>query len=121
MLTEIMIVDDDKDTRDVLSVALSAEGYSVRVADSLIAALALLKDSQSSTACMLLDYNLPGMPLDDFMGDVRALSPLTAVILISAINSAGEKAEKYGIKHFIPKPIDFDDLRLVMKKAMGED
>ena len=43
---------------------------------------------------MLLDYNLPGMPMVDFLTQVSNLAPKMAVILISAVDNVAEKAEK---------------------------
>lgn len=108
-----LVVDDDKDIRDMLSVALSAEGWLVQTTDTLLGAISILTQ-KNDIHCMLLDYNLPGMPMEDFLRQVRGFAPSLGVILVSALDTVAEKAEKYKISFYLGKPIDFDELRKAM-------
>jgi DNA-binding NtrC family response regulator len=114
----ILVIDDDKDIRDMLSVSLASSGYDVRASDSLLAGLEVLNEICSSAACMLLDYNLPGMPMDDFLAKVKSTCPTIGIVVISAVDHAEEKAKKHGIPHFIQKPLVLDTLRKTINDAI---
>ena len=103
----------------MLSAVLSAEGSVVQTTDSLLGALNIL-NLNIEIALMFLDYNLPGMPMPDFLTEVRAIAPKIGIILISAADHVAEKAQKYGIKYYLGKPIDFDELRKVMSASLAD-
>jgi len=113
-----LIVDDAEDIRDVLAKALSLEGWVIQSTDSLLGALTIVENN-SDLDCMLLDYNLPGMPLEDFLQKFRAFCPQTAIVMISAVDELEEKAAKYAVPHFLQKPLDFDALRKAMSAALA--
>jgi DNA-binding response OmpR family regulator len=69
---------------------------------------------------MLLDYNLPGMPMTDFVTQVRAIAPDTGIVLCSATYRVFEKADKIGLKHCLGKPFDWDELRTAMEACLAE-
>ena len=117
-MNTILVVDDDPDTRDFLSVALSAEGSVVQTTSTLLGAIDILK-ANSEIDCMLLDYNLPGMPMEDFLTAARGISPKIGIVLISAADKVGERAAKVGLKHFLGKPFQVDELRKIMKECVA--
>lgn len=103
----------------MLSVALSAEGSAVQTTDSLLGALNIL-NLNVAIELMLLDYNLPGMPMPEFLTEVRVIAPKIGIILISAADHVAENAQKYGIKYYLGKPLDFDELRKVMSARVAD-
>lgn len=116
-MKNVLIVDDCADTRDMLTTALSIEGWMVQSTDSLLGALTIAEHNPEINV-MLLDYNLPGMPMEDFKKRFDALSPKTGVILISAVNELAEKAQKFGYPHYLSKPIDYEQLRVLMNACL---
>lgn len=116
MTNRILIVDDDPDIRDFLKVGLTADGWDVQVTDSFYGALGVL-DLDTSISCMLLDYNLPGMPIEDFLQKVRNLCPQINIILMTAADRVADKAKKLGLKRYLPKPFDFTVLRNVLHEC----
>ena len=118
-MKNVLVVDDDKDIRDMLSVALSAEGAVIQTTDSLLGAINILEHN-SEIEIILLDYNLPGMPMEEFLKQARVLASKTGIVLISAVEKVAEKAAKIGLKHYLGKPFDLDDLRLVMGACLAE-
>ena|ERR1043165_8300320 len=112
----VLIVDDDPDIRDALSVALVADGYLIKATASLLGATTIM-EQEPTLDYMLLDYNLPGMPLQDFLARAETLHPRMAVVLISAIDNLAEKAARYKVKQYLPKPFDFERLRQMLKKV----
>ena len=117
MEKNVLIVDDVADIRDMLTVALSAEGFLVKTTDSLYGALHILQQ-ESCIDCMLLDYNLPGMPMEDFLKQIRDVAPKIGIVLISAVERVAGKAERLGIATYLGKPFDFDQLREAMEQCL---
>jgi two-component system, OmpR family, response regulator len=104
----ILIVDDDPDTRDVLELALSLEGYHVEgVPDCIQAVRALV---QMNPDVILLDYRLNGSSPQEFMSELRGRSLSTPVILISGEKCCAERAIALGIDYHLSKPFELDSL-----------
>jgi len=118
MSSAILIVEDDADTRDMLVRHLSAEGYSVKATDTLYGALHILHHNHD-VGCMLLDYNLPGMAMQEFLTQLQDVQPKLEIVLMSAADKVGEKAERFGFKHYIGKPLDFDRLRTMLSESFA--
>jgi DNA-binding NtrC family response regulator len=109
-----LIVDDDTDTRDMLCIALTAEDWLCQTTSDLFGALHVLTEK---TSVMLLDYNLPGIPMEDFIEKVKAINPRLKIVLISGIEDVGGKAKALGIALHLGKPFEFARLREVMSAA----
>src|SRR4051812_33994516 len=68
----ILVIDDDPDILDVVSLVLSSEGYSVRTAHDRDEGLALLSNHYHPDA-LLLDWAMPGLAIEPFLNEVRKL------------------------------------------------
>ena len=114
----ILIVDDDRDTRDGLARALSGAYRTVVAADAESAMAALAADP--SIALMLSDVRMPGADGVSLMKAAKAAHPHLAVILLTAYGSidAAVAAMKDGADDFIAKPVDLDQLELRVEKEM---
>jgi DNA-binding response OmpR family regulator len=78
---EILVVEDDQRIGSSLARALQGQGYSVKWARSGTAALELL---DPSTAFVILDLGLPDVDGVDLCRTVRAQSPSTQVLILTA-------------------------------------
>ena len=116
MTRSVLIVDDDADIRDFLRVALKADGWDAQVTDSFYGALGAL-DADNSISCMLLDYNLPGMPIEDFLKQARSACPPLTIILMTAADRVADKAKKLGLKKYLAKPFNFTVVRNVLQEC----
>jgi DNA-binding response OmpR family regulator len=111
----IIIVNDDQDTRELLGDWLTFEGYSVRLAATAGQALALAEDDPP--VCMLLDLGLP-----DFDGSVladmlrRRYGQDLVLIAITGRDSDEAKAlaDKVGIDLVLTKPVGTEDLQRLL-------
>lgn len=114
----ILLVDDDDSLRRVMQIQLEEAGYSVGTAPDAEAALAAL-DSRSY-ALVITDFLMPGMSGLDLLHRIRAQSPDTLVILISAFGTiqGAVAAMRAGAFDYITKPIDYEELVLLLKRAM---
>jgi DNA-binding NtrC family response regulator len=116
-LPTILIVDDDKNTRDGLARALK-NGYEVLLAENAERALELLRDRDVDV--MLSDVRMPGM--DGLTLLQRALAQRRGLIgiLLTAYGSVetAVDAMKRGAYDFLMKPVNLDHLDLLLKRAL---
>ena len=115
----ILIVDDEKPTRDVLARALS-RSYDCTTAPDAETALAILRE-RPETALLLTDYKMPGMNGRELVKAARLVSPSIACILVTAFGEIelAVEAMKDGADDFVTKPVtDLDELELRIGKAI---
>jgi DNA-binding response OmpR family regulator len=118
----ILIVDDDVDTRDVVNLTLSSRGYSVKTAESLYGALDILKQrGEEKIGLILLDWNLPGMPVREFLAEVDKICPNVPIALSTAAYRVQDKAKQCGLKFWLPKPIFPDDLVALVEHVLNSN
>ncbi len=114
----ILVVDDDKNTRDGLQRALQRH-YAVRTAESAEAALALLAEGPVADV-MLSDLRMPGTDGLGLLRRVNAQFPQTVCILLTAYGSVETAVEamKQGAYDFLTKPINLDHLDMLVARAI---
>ena len=114
----ILIVDDDKNTRDGLQRALQRH-YTVKTAESADAALAIL-GGESAVDVMLSDLRMPGTDGLGLLRRVNAQHPQTLCILLTAYGSVETAVEamKQGAYDFLTKPINLDHLDMLVARAL---
>lgn len=107
----ILLVDDLADNLFLLKTFLESEGYQVQVADSAVAALALLKASPSDL--ILLDVMMPQMNGYELTRLIRQNDQLRSIpiILVTAhLETCRIKGLAAGATDFVRKPLDFEAL-----------
>jgi two-component system, sensor histidine kinase and response regulator len=104
---KILIVDDSSSNILLLQNFLEDEGFVIQVANSGKEAIKRLQDFDPDL--ILLDLMMPGLNGIDVMKSVPKVIP---VIMISANKDPKlvEEAKASGIKSYIQKPIDFDEI-----------
>jgi signal transduction histidine kinase len=117
METTILLVDDEPDIRDVLSLTLSDMGCQVYEAENGDEALRIFKDVQPSM--VMTDIKMPGMDGIELLQKIKHENPETEVIMITghgdmdlAIRSLKNEATD-----FVTKPINVDALEIAVKRA----
>ena len=119
MAIDILIVDDEKDIRDLVAGVLSDEGYECRTAGDSRAALAAVDERRPSL--VLLDVWLHGSPMDglEVLDAIKAREPDLPVIIFSghgnidtAVSAIGR-----GAMDFIEKPFEAERLLLLVGRA----
>jgi len=113
----ILIVDDEKNTRDGLARALRRT-YEVRIAVSGSAALQIL--SEESVDVMLNDLRMPVMDGMTLMQRALASSPDLTCILLTAYGSmeTAVEAMRHGATDFLTKPVNLEELELVLQRVL---
>ena len=122
MKSKVLIVDDDQEIRTQLKWALSGD-YDLSFAESRVQAIEQFKSFQPSIS--LLDLGLPPRPHESDEGlatlsDLMAVNPLTKVIVVSGQSEKNNaiQAVAGGAYDFLCKPIDLDELKLVLRRCM---
>jgi two-component system, NtrC family, nitrogen regulation response regulator NtrX len=120
MASDILIVDDEADIRDLVAGILEDEGYSARTARNSDEALGAIASRRPSL--LFLDIWLQGSKLDglQLLGEVRGEHPELPVVMISGHGNieTAVSAIKLGAYDFIEKPFKADRLVLVANRAL---
>jgi two-component system, OmpR family, phosphate regulon response regulator PhoB len=104
-----LVVDDEPDIRDVISVALSIQGYHVESAANRDAALRMISKNGPPDV-IFLDYFMPGLTIEEFLHALKTLAPKVKVVLVTAANDPARTAKDLELDEFIAKPFSLYDL-----------
>jgi DNA-binding NtrC family response regulator len=117
-LYRILIVDDEESQREQLAGFLKKQGFSVVTAESGPQAMSLCEDKSFEVA--LVDLKMPGMDGVELLGKLRELNPEIQVIMMTAYGSVETAVEamSLGAYHYVSKPINLDELKLNISKAL---
>ncbi len=117
----ILVVEDEPGLRDYLQDLLMSEGYKVLTAQDGERAISIFIDS-SDINLVLSDIGLPKIGGIDLLGTVKMINPKTRVILASGFLEEDErrKMEEKGVKAFIQKPYQRDELLKKIRSALDE-
>jgi two-component system response regulator PilR (NtrC family) len=117
----ILIIDDEPSMRDMLSIMLVREGYDVQVAESRAAAARVL--GAGPLDAVITDVKLPDGDGIEILRHVKAGSPETAVIVMTAFGSTqtAVAAMKLGAHDYLVKPFDVDELKIVLRNALERE
>jgi len=119
-MTSILIVDDERDIRELIGDILRDEGYTVRLAGNSDACMAEI--NAEPPALMILDIWLKDSRMDgiDILKTVRRSNPDVPVVIISGHGNIeiAVAAIKQGAYDFIEKPFNIDQLMVVVARAM---
>jgi two-component system nitrogen regulation response regulator NtrX len=119
-MTNILIVDDEKDIRDLIGDILKDEGYSIRLAGNSDDCMAEINDEVPSL--MILDIWLKDSRMDgiDILKSVKRDNPDVPVVIISGHGNIeiAVAAIKQGAYDFFEKPFNIDQLMVVVSRAM---
>ena len=114
-MSDILIVDDERDIRELVADILKDEGFETRLAANSDEAIAALNDHPP--ALMVLDIWLKDSRMDgiDILKQVKRNNPDVPVIIISGHGNIeiAVAAIKQGAYDFIEKPFNIDQLMVV--------
>jgi DNA-binding NtrC family response regulator len=115
---KILLVDDESSSREPLTLLLKKSGYLVKGAATGHEATQLLASDQFNI--IITDLFLPDSNGIDILKEAKRLSPAMEVILITGYASAetAVKAMKEGAFDYITKPVNIDELKTILDKAV---
>ncbi len=119
-MSDILIVDDERDIRELISDILEDEGYTTRLAGNSEEAMTEINDEPPSL--LILDIWLKDSKMDgiDILKTVKRDNPDVPVVIISGHGNIeiAVAAIKQGAYDFIEKPFNIDQLLVVIRRAM---
>ncbi len=119
MALDILIVDDERDIRELVAGVLSDEGYGCRLAADSTAALAAIDERRPSL--VLLDVWLHGSPMDglEVLDEIKKREPELPVIIFSGHGNidTAVSAISRGAMDFLEKPFEAERLLLLVERA----
>ncbi|WP_068076467.1 nitrogen assimilation response regulator NtrX [Novosphingobium lentum] len=119
MALDILVVDDERDIRELVAGVLSDEGYGCRTAGDSTAALAAIDERRPSL--VLLDVWLHGSPMDglEVLDAIKAREPELPVIIFSGHGNidTAVSAISRGAMDFLEKPFEAERLLLLVERA----
>ena len=119
-MSDILIVDDERDIRELISDILEDEGFATRLAGGSDEAMAAI--NAEPPALMILDIWLKDSRMDgiDILKAVKRDNPDVPVVIISGHGNIeiAVAAIKQGAYDFIEKPFNIDQLLVVIRRAM---
>jgi CheY-like chemotaxis protein len=117
--TSILVVDDDRDTCASLSDILSDLGCTEDTAHDGFTALELSERNPYGLA--LIDYKMPGMDGVELYGHLKQVQTETVGVLVTgfAADATIQAAVRAGMRHVLPKPVDFGQLIPLVEDVAG--
>ncbi|HEY3353978.1 MAG TPA: sigma-54 dependent transcriptional regulator [Polyangia bacterium] len=114
-----LVVDDEQSMREFLGICLRRAGHDVVVAATAEAAMAELADGRGFDLA-ITDLKLPGKSGLDVLDAVKARSPETPVIVVTAYATpeTAISAMKRGAYDYLTKPFKVDEIGLVIARAL---
>ena len=120
MISDILIVDDEADIRDLISGILEDEGHSTRLAKNSDEALAAVEERKPHL--VILDIWLQGSRMDglEVLNQVKKRHPDLPIVIISGHGNVetAVTAIKLGAYDYVEKPFKADRLLLITARAL---
>jgi len=115
----ILVVEDGRTQREMLCGFLRDEGYSVACAEN--GEDALMKLREEGFDLVLTDYKMPVMDGMALLQAAKELNPEVDVVVMTAFGTVetAVSAMKAGASDYISKPIDLDELQLLIERISG--
>ena len=115
---QILVVDDDKNTRLLLKAVLEAENYTVFTAENGVAALELM--DRNHIDLVVLDIMMPQMDGYEFTKMLRAADNNLPILMVSAKQLPSDKKQGFlvGTDDYMTKPIDEEEMLLRIKALL---
>lgn len=115
----VLVVDDEKNQREIYTLILEDDGYQVTTAQSGEQALRFARENQFDL--VLTDYMMTGMDGLTLLGELLKHDPSIMVVMMTAHGSVEsvKEALRGGAFDYLEKPIDRDQLLKVVENALG--
>ena len=112
---KILIAEDDAIFRDAMERLLENSGYETRSYSCGKEAVARLGEEVFDI--LITDFQMPGMDGLELIRKARNMDPTMAMILVTGVppEDLGDRLKKSRLDAFFPKPLDWQELSLLLK------
>jgi len=114
----VVVADDEQSARTALGTLLEEEGFEVLLAEDGTGALARVQESAPDI--LVTDLRMPGFDGIELLRRAREVDPSLIVVLMTAhadVETA-VRAMKEGAEHYLTKPVQIDELVVVLRRAL---
>ena len=114
----ILVVDDERSMRELLTIVLRREGHHVLLAETSEVALAVLE--RETVDVLISDIRMPGMNGVELLRAAKRLDPDIVGIMITAFASTETAIEalRLGAYDYLTKPFDVEELKAKVRNAL---
>ncbi|MBY0431588.1 MAG: response regulator, partial [Rhodospirillales bacterium] len=118
-VSTILVADDDRGIRTVLSQALGRAGYEVRTTGNAATLWRWVSDGEGDL--VITDVVMPDENGLDLIPRIKKIRPDLRIIVMSAQNTllTAVKAAQRGAFEYLPKPFDLKELVSVVQRALS--
>ncbi|MBE2289238.1 MAG: sigma-54-dependent Fis family transcriptional regulator [Chitinophagaceae bacterium] len=119
-MRKILVVDDDKDMRLLLTRFLTKHGFETFNADSGAVALKVVTETHPNL--VLCDFRLDDMNGAELLRKIKEIDPHTQVIIITGYSDVKDAVEvtKLGAFDYVTKPLFPDEILLTISEALND-
>ncbi len=116
---KVLVVDDEKNQREIYTLILEDDGYQVTTAQSGEQALRIAREHPFDL--VLTDYKMAGLDGLTLLNELLKLDPSIIVVMMTAHGSVEsvKEALRSGAFDYLEKPVDRDQLLKVVQDALG--
>ncbi len=117
----ILVIDDERSIRGLLTVTLQRAGYRVLVAGNGAEGVSKFTEHRSDVALVLTDLMMPVMDGIAAIRALRALDPTLRIVASSGLATTERRLEalREGASHFLAKPFNADSLLTTVRAALS--
>jgi two-component system response regulator HydG len=114
----VLVADDESSARSGLATLLRDEGFDVWLAEDGFKALTRIQEEAPDV--LITDLRMPGLDGIELLRRAREVDPKIIVVLVTAYADVetAVRAMQEGAEHYLTKPIQIDELVLVMNRAL---
>jgi DNA-binding NtrC family response regulator len=120
MSAQLLVIDDDAVTRELLTEVLQSEGYRVAACES--GARALERAASEHFDLAVTDVRMPEMDGIAVTRALKARDPAMQVIVMTAFGSVETAVEaiRHGAFDYVSKPMNLDEIKSTVRRALAE-
>lgn len=118
MANKALVIDDDRETLGLLKFQLESEGYVATTAERGEEGLGHIRDGEFDI--ILTDLNLPDISGIEMVRRSKEIAPQTEIIMVTGFGSVEKaiEATKAGAFYYVEKPVEFEELLVLIEKAV---
>ena len=117
----VLVIDDKKVIGDLFDFTLGYSGHDITVVDSAAAALEVVKKKDFDIA--FIDIVMPDKDGVTTLQEIKTISPGLPIVMMSgySVEEKRSQARDLGAITCLKKPFEMDDVKRVIKVALGKE